>query len=413
MQKLPEAYLRRMQELLEEEYEDFLRSYDRPPKRGLRFNMKKARQETIEELVARWDLRPVPWCREGWYYEEKEGVRPGKSPYHEAGVFYIQEPSAMIPAERAEIREEHRVLDLCAAPGGKSTQAAQRAGILVSNEYIKKRAQILSSNIERMGLRNVIVTSASPAELAEVFPEYFDRIIVDAPCSGEGMMRRDETAIAEWSEENVALCVERQREILREAFRMLAPGGRLVYSTCTFEPEENRLQAEHFLSEHKELALISQEQIFPHRAEGEGHYCAVFRREGEAPEGAPSLSEAAERLRRARVHILRCGVEPGELIKGKHKGETRYEPSHAEAMAMGQEELSEKSLNLLTEELSAMWLRGESLNLAALPAGSFRLLVPEEFSGYLPVCFDGYPLGFGKLVKGVVKNHYPKGLRRN
>lgn len=413
MQKLPEAYLRRMQELLGEEYEDFLRSYDMPPKRGLRFNMKKARQETIEELVARWDLRPVPWCREGWYYEEKEGVRPGKSPYHEAGVFYIQEPSAMIPAERAEIREEHRVLDLCAAPGGKSTQAAQRAGILVSNEYIKKRAQILSSNIERMGLRNVIVTSASPAELAEVFPEYFDRIIVDAPCSGEGMMRRDETAIAEWSEENVALCVERQREILREAFRMLAPGGRLVYSTCTFEPEENRLQAEHFLSEHDELVLLSQEQIFPHRAEGEGHYCAVFRREGEAPEEAPSLSEAAERLRRARVHILRCGVEPGELIKGKHKGETRYEPSHAEAMAMGPEELSEKSLNLLTEELSAMWLRGESLNLAALSGGSFRLHVPEDFSGYLPVCFDGYPLGFGKLVKGVVKNHYPKGLRRN
>ena len=204
-----------------------------------------------------------------------------------------------------------------------------------------------------------------------------------------------------------------KQEILREAFRMLAPGGRLVYSTCTFEPEENQLQAEQFLSEHGELELLSQEQIFPHRVEGEGHYCAVFRREGEAPEGAPSLSEAAERLRRARIHILRCGVEPGELIKGKHKRETRYEPSHAEAMAMGQEELSEKSLNLLTEELSAMWLRGESLNLAALPEGSFRLLVPEDFSGYLPVCFDGYPLGFGKLVKGVVKNHYPKGLRRN
>lgn len=430
---LPQAYLARMKELLGEGYDAFLKSYGEPPAKGLRFNLKKARPETIERLKEAWNLKPVPWCPSGYYYEEggDRGVRPGKSPYHDAGVFYIQEPSAMLPAEEAGIRAGEKVLDLCAAPGGKSTQAACRAGLLVSNEYIRKRAQILSSNIERMGLSNVIVTNTSPAALSEVFPGYFDCILVDAPCSGEGMMRRDETAVSEWSEENIALCISRQREILDAACKMLAPGGRLVYSTCTFEPGENERQAEAFCSRFPEMKLCRDTHIFPHLQRGEGHYCALFEKDGGAPaaertvetadsarEPSPAetetlLSGAAERLRRARIPVLRCGVEKGEWVTGKHKGEKRYEPSHAEALAMRAEALSEQSLNLHTEALALSYLHGESLNLGALPETAFTLtLKPGAENPYLPVCYDGYPLGFGKYVKGTVKNHYPKGLRR-
>lgn len=445
--ELPKAYLSRMQTLLSEEYEAFLSSYEEKPKKGLRFHTGKARKETIEQLKEKWRLRPVPWCESGYYYEEDEaaGIRPGKSPYHDAGVFYIQEPSAMLPAERAEIKGTDRVLDLCAAPGGKSTQAAMRAGLLISNEYIKKRAQILSSNIERMGLRNVIVTSAAPDALSGAFPEYFDKILVDAPCSGEGMMRRDEIAVTEWSEENVALCAGRQAEILEEAYKMLRPGGRLVYSTCTFEPSENQEQAARFSEKHADLKLVSEEQFFPHRIEGEGHYCAVFEKavgkeEHEAKKRTSAdggdreefdldgaLHEAALRLRTYRLYILRCGLERGEWVTGKHKGERRYEPSHAEALALSAEALSENSLNLLREEDALRYLKGESLSLSALSEESYALHRKNETdageaerkenrgqnqNAFLPVCFDGYPLGFGKYVNGTVKNHYPKGLRR-
>ena len=483
MRKLPQAYQNRMKKLLGESFGSFLNTYDEAPRRGLRFNMQKARQETIEKLVSAWHLKPVPWCGAGYYYEENgtHAVRPGLSPYHDAGVFYIQEPSAMIPAECAQIQEGERVLDLCAAPGGKSTQAAQCAGLLISNEYIKKRAQILSSNIERMGFSNVIVTSSSAEALAETFPLYFDCVLVDAPCSGEGMMRRDEIAVSEWSEENVGLCAARQREILDFAFEMVRPGGRLVYSTCTFEPEENGRQTEAFLQRHEELRLFSEEQMYPHTAEGEGHYCAVFRRGqseevfrgmqqekklsnlqqgkkfGNLQQGKKLgnlqqeelLQSAAERLRKKRIPILRCGVEPGERIVGKHRGEERYEPSHAEALSLREEALSANSLDLLAEGAALSYLRGEALDLRQLPETSYRLRFEPNNSAnrsaeakqgkemrlqgkcssgkkrgqktqqeaqkgiFIPVCYDGYPLGWGKLTGNTVKNHYPKGLRRH
>ena len=187
----------------------------------------------------------MPWCREGFYYGDGTDAiarQPGKHPYHEAGVYYIQEPSAMAPVEYLDARPGMRILDLCAAPGGKSTQIAgkmQGQGILVSNEIHPARAGILSENMERMGVRNGIVTNETPGRLAEHFPEYFDRILVDAPCSGEGMFRKNDGAAEEWSPQNVRMCAERQDEILEEAYRMLAPGGRLVYSTCTFAPEED------------------------------------------------------------------------------------------------------------------------------------------------------------------------------
>lgn len=420
MKQLPEAFLKRMQEQLGPSYEAWIRSYEEPPKRGLRFNLKKARKETIEKLVADWHLRPVPWCAEGYYYEEEgeNGVRPGKSPYHDAGVFYIQEPSAMLPAERAEVNAGCAVLDLCAAPGGKTTQAAGRAGFVLSNELIKKRALILSSNVERMGLSNVIVTSAEPAALSQLFPAFFDRVLVDAPCSGEGMMRRDETAVSEWSEENVRLCAERQKEILSRALPMVKEGGLLIYSTCTFSDAENREQTKALLLRNPELCLLSEEQLYPHLAEGEGHYCAVFRKGRKQPAHkaeSGQLEEAKKRLLAARIPILRCGVEQGKLIVGKHKGERRYEPSHAEMLALSEAELSKKSLNLFREADALSYLRGESLSLSAIPKDAYALRLPKD-SGeggiFLPVCYDGYPMGAGKLVGSTVKNHYPKGLRR-
>ncbi|MBQ9420999.1 MAG: RsmB/NOP family class I SAM-dependent RNA methyltransferase, partial [Lachnospiraceae bacterium] len=323
--QLPSEYLERMKASLTDDFEAFLRTYDEEPVKGLRFNPRRARPETVEKLVREWSLEPVPWCKDGYYYQENADdteanpdsditgngdtvanvpgaenngatggsrvIRPGLSPYHDAGVFYIQEPSAMITASSADIRETDVVLDLCAAPGGKSTQAAALAGLLVSNEPIANRARILSSNIERMGFANTVVTSAWPDELARVCGAMFDRIIVDAPCSGEGMMRKDETAVEEWSPANVALCIERQAEILEAADEMLKTGGKLTYSTCTFEYGENEGQIRHFLEAHPDYTLLDMHLLYPHEIRGEGHFCAVLLKR--AP-GAPESDVAYE-----------------------------------------------------------------------------------------------------------------------
>ena len=479
---LPAAYIERMKKLLGDGFGQFALCMEEPAVKGLRFNAKKVRPETLERLVKEWALEPVPWCGGGYYYgagENGKELRPGLSPWHAAGVFYIQEPSAMLTAASAGIKESDTVLDLCAAPGGKTSAAAERAGLLVSNEYVEKRARILSSNVERMGYGNVIVTNASPGALSEALNSFFDKVIVDAPCSGEGMMRRDPVAVSEWSEENVKLCAGRQREILSEAVKLLKPGGRLIYSTCTFENCENGEQAE-FLCREYGFRLVSMETIYPHLVRGEGHFCAVLEKPpfsavpadmdayaeesiiesrvpGDAPfpksaasrcagtlgsiseprscrpfpssfknsdvPGTHALSEevavgAAERpipelrdvekkLRRAGIHVLRAGVEKGTVVKGKHRGEERYEPSHAEAMAARYEE-TEGSIDLKREEDALKYLRGESLDLLRIPEEAYVL---KGSGGFLVLFFDGYPLGWCKLVGKTLKNHYPKGLR--
>jgi NOL1/NOP2/sun family putative RNA methylase len=236
---LPQLFLDRMKQMLEEEYPAFLNSYEDARYQALRINPSKTDTDRFTEETS-FHLQPVPWEANGFYYEKED--QPGKHPYHEAGVYYIQEPSAMAPAAYLDAQPGEKVLDLCAAPGGKSTQIAaamQGKGLLVSNEIHPARAKILSENIERMGIRNAMVTNESPQALASVFTEYFDRIMVDAPCSGEGMFRKNEQACDEWSPENVKTCAARQQEILSCAASMLRPGGRIVYSTCTFAPEEN------------------------------------------------------------------------------------------------------------------------------------------------------------------------------
>ncbi|MDO4961036.1 MAG: RNA methyltransferase [Eubacteriales bacterium] len=423
---LPEQFIERMKKVLGEEIGDFLSQYEKTAVKALRFNTGKVRPETVEKLKDEWGLEAVPWCKDGYYYDEaallKNGVRPGLSPYHEAGVFYIQEPSAMVTAEKAEIGPEDVVLDLCAAPGGKSTQAAAKAGLLLSNEPIPGRARILSSNIERLGFDNVVVCSAYPDELAACFKGFFDKIIVDAPCSGEGMMRKDETAINEWSPENVEACIVRQAGILEAAAGMVKPGGRIIYSTCTFEPGENEGQMEHFISEHPEFRLISAETMYPHKIKGEGHFCAVLEKAGGNTDTAALSKTGGSKkskgkneltpenikklLQKKKIHVLRAGVEPGETITDK-RGKKRYEPSHAEALSGYFGTHEKDSLNLGSIEDAESYLKGNVLELDRLE-GEYEL---NSDGGWLTVMYDGYSMGLGKLSGRTVKNHYPKGLR--
>ena len=283
---LPEKFLARMQQQLGDEYDEYLRSLQRPRAVALRFNPLKG-----DIPVLPFVGEPVPWEPMGYYYDPDS--RPGLHPYHEAGVYYLQEASAMASAALLEPQPGEIILDLCAAPGGKSTQIAGRMqgkGLLVSNEINQKRAKVLSRNIERLGIGNAVVTGEAPAALADRFPGFFHRIMVDAPCSGEGMFRKEEAAITDWSEENVEMCARRQAEILDCAAVMLRPGGRLVYSTCTFAPQEDEEAVEAFLARHPEFeaepvnAPWFQEsrpgmyRLWPHKLLGEGHFAAVLRK---------------------------------------------------------------------------------------------------------------------------------------
>lgn len=323
---LPEKFTGRMKKMLGDEYRAFEESYDKPRRGGLRVNtLKKGLRDPESVLLSgtgadqspMFGIEPVPWAPSGFYYDPRP--RPGKHPFHEAGVYYMQEPSAMAAAALSGVRPGMRVLDLCAAPGGKSTQLASMLGgegVLYSNEIHPARARILSQNIERMGIANSIVMNETPQKLAERFPMYFDTVVVDAPCSGEGMFVKEAEAVPNWSEENVELCAERQRGILDCAAQMTASGGTLVYSTCTFAPQENEQNVLHFLSTHPEFTLMDlpaalgreymertglaagdpsfagagQEagteilsgciRLWPHRLEGEGHFVAVFHKSG-------------------------------------------------------------------------------------------------------------------------------------
>ena len=329
-ESLPNEFMKRMKILLKADYEKFYCSYQKEAVRGLRVNLLKG---TKEEFLKKspFTLTPVLWESNGFSYLTQE--HPGKHPYHEAGVYYIQEPSAMAVAVLADSKPGEKVLDLCAAPGGKTTHLASQMkgkGLLVANEIHPIRAKILSQNIERMGIRNAVVTNEEPIFLKKYFPEFFDRIVVDAPCSGEGMFRKDEIARSEWSLQNILLCAARQREILEHAAEMLKPGGRLVYSTCTFAPEEDEETILIFLEKHPEFSIdleVDEEKyrqmgflqgcpewieeirkaegqiiadsrgksenaevirktfrLFPDRVEGEGHFIAVLRKKGDLQE---------------------------------------------------------------------------------------------------------------------------------
>ncbi|MCI6589290.1 MAG: RsmF rRNA methyltransferase first C-terminal domain-containing protein [Clostridiales bacterium] len=399
----------------------------------------------------------VPWAK-GCYFVEGD-ARPGLSPLHEGGLFYLQEPSALSAVSVLAPQPGERVLDLCAAPGGKSTQIAglmQGRGLLVCNEPVPSRAQILSRNVERMGVRNAIVTSAMPAQLAPRFPAFFDRILVDAPCSGEGMFRRQPEARDEWSAGSPRGCADRQLEILEAAAKMLAPGGALVYSTCTFNDTENEGVLARFTAAHPEFALEAFElpglpsgsrgyvHLYPHEIRGEGHFVSLLRKAPDAP-GAPENEEKprravkpargrGEQAKKAqqpaiavpedvlapgvsfdRLHAaggslwaLPEGLDDLSRLDGlrvlrtglllAHAEGRRAEPDHALAMALTPCEAARTAE--LDEAQALAYQAGETLELGDLEPG------------YTLLTLRGVSLGFGKQAGGVMKNHYPKGLRR-
>ena len=462
---LPQEFLERMENMLGEEYPAFLKSYDIARYQALRLNPQKGNDVSFLNRGG-FSLERVPWAEHGYYYTAKD--TPGKHPYHEAGVYYIQEPSAMAPAayltrQMADGAGE-RILDLCAAPGGKSTQIAAvmaGRGILISNEIHPARAKILSQNIERMGIRNAVVTNEDSGRLTKYFPAFFDGIIVDAPCSGEGMFRKDETAVTEWSPENVRRCAGRQQEILENAAMMLKPGGRMVYSTCTFAPEEDEQAVGRFLEAHPEFTLEETPdypglshgvpawgagvtdgiektvRIWPHRTEGEGHYAAFLRKTGGSESvkrkypasmkdkkllavyedfckeifiepkkwttdstmtmfGDQLYRTPEEMVDFKGLRVLRPGLQMGEFKKN------RFEPSHALALALHPSEVKQ-NVNLSADAPeTAAYLRGETIQLSEEDAGK----------GWCLVSVDGYSLGWGKKSAGTLKNHYPKGLRK-
>ena len=292
--KLPADFLEDMKEILKDEFDEFLASYEDEPAYGLRVNSLKGVSVDTLRNKGNFTLEEVSWCSDGFYALKTE--RPGMSVFHEAGAFYIQEPSAMLPGVLVDAKPGDFVLDLCAAPGGKSTQigaSMKGQGLLVSNEIIPSRAKILSQNIERMGISNAIVTNESPDRLADRFYEFFDKIVVDAPCSGEGMFRKDENAIEEWSEDNVKMCAERQSDILDQAAHMLKKGGRLVYSTCTFSYDENEGTILKFLEKHPDFEIRddlhkASHRMWPHKIKGEGHFaCVLYKKSGEDAECEP------------------------------------------------------------------------------------------------------------------------------
>lgn len=441
---IPHGFTARMQALLGPEYTAFAESYSCPRNVGLRLNPLKADPPPVPEGFS---LRPVPWAENGFFYDPH--TRPGLHPWHEAGLYYMQEPSAMAPAELLDIRPGMRVLDLCAAPGGKSTQLAAKLngrGILVSNEIHPQRARILSRNLERCAAANVLVLNEHPARLAERFTGWFDRIVVDAPCSGEGMFRKEEAAGQDWSEDIVQMCADRQYEVLCSAAEMLAPGGRLVYSTCTFAPQENEGVVSRFLRSHPDFSVADVKnqyfspgrpdwiddpapglertfRLWPHKLSGEGHYAAVlekaqaggrtelpspaaerlpgeldaFRKELSAalPEGKPvsfgqTLYLAPEETPELRgLKVLRPGLELGQVLKG------RFEPAHAWALWLKEA----ATVHNLSPEDPAVgrWLRGDTVSTAA--------------KGWTLLTVGGLSLSWGKASGGILKNHFPKGLR--
>lgn len=300
--KLPKEFEERMKALLGDEYSDFADAMDTPPVRALRVNTLKYTPEELEKSCS-FRLEKLPFCKEGYIFE---GEHIGTDPLHCAGAIYVQEPAAMTALECVEITPKMKLLDVCSAPGGKTTQAAAKLcgqGVIVSNEIDGKRCRVLAQNIERLGVRNAVITNTDSKVLGETYREEFDLVIVDAPCSGEGMMRKNPLAVSEWSMDNIRRCAERQSEILQNIAHTVKRGGKLLYSTCTFAPEENEMQMARFLSEHADFHLIPVSErvekatsdglaefgeemklcrrFYPHVSKGEGQFMALLQRDGE------------------------------------------------------------------------------------------------------------------------------------
>ena len=463
VRQLPEAFLLKMQELLGKEYGQYLESFKEEWKPGLRVNTLKLSPGELAELVP-WNLEPVPWADNGFYYDgtlDGEVLRPSKHPAYYAGLYYLQEPSAMTPAAMLPVVPGDRVLDLCAAPGGKSTELASKLkgrGMLVSNDISYSRARALLKNLELAGAANICVTSEAPEKLAGVWPEFFDKILVDAPCSGEGMFRRDEDMVKDWNEKGPEYYVPIQRQILSQAAAMLRPGGYMLYSTCTFSVEEDEENVAYVLEEFPQMQLCCLDldkvpgacggfglsgcmRLFPHRLKGEGHFLALMRKKGGDDGGKEILPPmdpvtAGKRVRavekekeldaflrqsgtewdygRIVIHqdnayylpeglawnlplrFLRTGLLLGELKKG------RFEPSQALAMSMKAGQFPNTVSFPAGDSRVLRYLKGETISLEG-DEGPVK--------GWCLAAMEGFPLGWAKGTGMSLKNKYYPGWR--
>ena len=454
--QLPEQYIKEMKELLgESEYKVYEDSLSEQRNYGLRVNTAKITVENFLK-IAPFHLTKIPYVENGFYYEEDE--RPAKHPYYFAGLYYLQEPSAMLPADRLPVDKGDYVLDLCAAPGGKSTALAAKlsgSGILVSNDISYSRAQALLKNLEMQGSPNFYVTAEEPKKLAAYFPSFFDKILVDAPCSGEGMFRKDSNLIKDWTEKGPAYYSKIQKEILIEAVHMLKPGGMLLYSTCTFSVEEDEKNIQYLLESFPELVLTSIRpydgfqngylnltkcvRVFPHKMQGEGHFLALLKKEaaaGQSPVSSSGVKKMAlpkntefdefqkkllfpidsrhllclngmvyllpahfEEGYHENLRYLRTGSLLGELDKNGN-----FKPDQAFAMQLGPDTYQD-ILNLpVSDERVVKYLKGETI-----------FCEKAELSlnkGHVLICVDGFSLGWGKLCpNGMIKNKYRPGWR--
>ena len=432
MIRLPDEFIDDMKKQLpQNEWEAFFAVYNEKPYKGVRLNPLKGGRDAIKSLLP-FLGEQIAWEENGFYTEEE---KVGGHPLHFAGAFYSQEPSAMSAAPLLDVQPGEKVLDLCSAPGGKGTQAAcvmDGKGIIMLNEPVFSRAKILLSNVERLGIKNAVVTSHLPEQLSSRFAGYFDKILVDAPCSGEGMFRKNsEEALGEWSRDNVELCTKRQKHILQHATKMLKLGGRLVYSTCTFAESEDEGQVRDYLLHHPQMRLIKQEKLYPHKIKGEGHFVALFEKveADETPAFVPlakaQISKSSEQIYRdfekqcftapqysilheangnaygipesafdwKGLQMLRVGVHLGEIKNG------RFEPSQALALAVKTEESKNTVRLTVQDSRTNAYLRGETIQ-------------DEGENGWCIVCVDNCTLGFGKRVQGTVKNHLPKNARK-
>lgn len=453
MNPYPPDFEEKFKTLLSDQADAFFQSLSQPSVQGLRVNLCKISAEDFP-ADSGLALSPVPWCAEGFYVEDP-AQRPGKHPYHEAGVYYLQDPSAMAPVALLSPQAGDRVLDLCAAPGGKSTQIAALIGadgFLLANEIHPQRSRQLSQNIERMGFANTIVSNESPARLAARLPGFFDKVLVDAPCSGEGMFRKNEEARQHWSSKNVLFCHDRQLDILAQAAVMLRPGGRLVYSTCTFSPEEDEQTIADFLARHPAFEVEVQKnphfdegqpawaspplpqlahthRLWPHHQRGEGHFVAVLHKSDSAgpghtkipairllPKAPAAYASFAEQYIAGSLSgpfllfgdqlyqppsqapsldglkIVRPGLHIGRILK------SRFEPAHALSHYLRPEQARSVCVLPPNGPEIEQYLKGAALSV-------------DGEKGWCLVCAGRFPLGWGKRSEGQLKNHFPKGLR--
>ena len=499
MVNLPEEFEMKMKKLLGSEYEEFLASYDHPRNFGLRVNVDKISPKEFEK-IAPFHLTKIPWTENGYYYEEQD--MPARHPFYYAGMYYLQEPSAMTPASRLVSKPGDRVLDLCAAPGGKATELGAHLhgkGVLVANDISASRAKALLKNIEVFGIRNSFVVNEVPAKLAENFPEFFDKILVDAPCSGEGMFRKDPAVAKVWDGNKPFECAKQQKEIITRAAQMLALGGDMLYSTCTFSPEENE-QVIQFLLDSRDDMEIREIQpyegftpgcpeaangtpdlkkcvrIWPHKMAGEGHFLALLHKkapgetagaqendrnghpnretmvdehknqvEGTISDikgiGKPEIKALTEffadvsmemnwkqvEVRKGQVYLVpeALGTRKGLVFlrNGLYLGEIRkdrFEPSQSFAMALKKKEYMAVIDLDYSDVRVEKYLRGETLEVddivernlqKAEEMHNAKAMKKRLEKGWQLVCVNGYPLGWGKLVNGTLKNKYHAGWR--